>query len=141
MTPIVTSEGCESSIRSRSRKMYDLAVAGKPGDVCDVLHASRRDTYICTSEHMRRQPIMHTFRREQSLKIRHCSAFARARDLFRRRRDRIIVSRYIAISQLRGSRYLCSEIKRRLSGRIGKNALSMKSRRHTQLSFNTKLKF
>lgn len=73
-----------ASVRSvlRSREMYDLTVAGKPCDVCDVLHASRRDTYICTSEHMCQQPIMHTFRCEQSLKIRHCPAFARAQDLF-----------------------------------------------------------
>lgn len=44
------SEGCECSIRSRSRNMYDLTVAGKPSDVCDVLHASHRDTYICMYE-------------------------------------------------------------------------------------------
>lgn len=69
------------------------------GDVCDVLHASRRGTYICTSEHMRRQPIMHTFRREQSLKIRH-SLRVRSSTRFIRRRDRITVSRCIVISQL-----------------------------------------
>lgn len=82
---------------------HDLTVAGKASDVCDVLHASRRDTYICmyASEHMCQQPIMHAFRREQSLKILYyvLSAFARTRDLFTGV-DRIIVSRCIDISQL-----------------------------------------
>lgn len=38
-------------------------------------------TYVCTNEHMCRQPIMHAFGREQSLKIRHCRTFTRAQDL------------------------------------------------------------
>lgn len=71
--------------------MYDLTVAGKPSDVCDVLHASRRDTYICMYERAYVPAADHACAPLRAISENSLLLYVRFDTGFIRRRDRIII--------------------------------------------------
>jgi len=77
--------------------MYDLTVAGKPSDVCDVLHASCRDTYICMYERAYVLAADHACVRSRAISENSPLPYVRSSTGFIRYRDRIIVFRDVSL--------------------------------------------